>query len=120
MSAFFDAWKQCMLQSGLPVPTIDTVNEAVEFLHTLQTAWEQSGADEALLMGALPASALVSFGKDAVGAVAGVVVLVYEKACISCLASVALDGLRSLASNGQLPDFVVAELRNEGIDIANA
>jgi hypothetical protein len=62
------------------------------------------GADEAVLA--------------VLGEVAQVAVAMYITAYIGCLASVALDDLKGLFASGELPNFVVAELESQGVDIA--
>ncbi len=118
MSSFSEGWEQCMHSSGLPVPNVEDANEALEFLHKLHSAWENAGGDEQLTIGALLAlGAVVGFDEGALavlGEVAQVAAVLYLSACVGCLAAVAFDDLRRLLASNELPDFVVAELGNQG------
>ncbi|MCC8400460.1 hypothetical protein LJ655_00895 [Paraburkholderia sp. MMS20-SJTN17] len=120
MSAFSDRWSQCMQGSGFPVPTVDDVNEALDFLHKLHDASENSGGAE-VTIGALLAAGAVTGVDEAVlatlGEVAAVAVGVYIGACIACMGSVALDDLKGLFASNEVPDFVVAQLNGQGVDL---
>ena len=120
MNTFFGNWEQCMHGQGLPVPNAEDAKEALELLHKLHSAWENAGGDEAMTIGALlAAGAITGIDEEILGAVAQVVVVVYISACIACITSVAIDDLRGLFASNEIPDFVVAELNNQGIDLAN-
>ena len=124
MSEFSEAWAQCMRRNGLPVPDLETANEALEFADKLHSAWENAGGGEELTIGALIAVGAFVGADEAVltvlGEVAQVAAAIYITASISCVASVALDDLKGLFARGELPDFVVAELESQGVDIAGA
>jgi len=130
MSEFFNAWKGCMDGSSFPVPAVEDVNESLEFLHKLHDAWEQAGADEELLFAGLVAAAAAGtialgpevggFLAEAAGQIGQAVVLVYLTACIACLGNVAIDRIRDLFAAGQVPDFIVAELKGKGYDLNTA
>ena len=121
MSSFSDAWVGCMQGSGFPVPDVQTVNEAVEFIEEIHSAWENTGGDEQLLVGALiTGGAIVGVDEAALavlGAVAEVAVLTYLSACMSCLGSTAFDELKGLFAAGKLPAFVLSQLDTNGIDV---
>lgn len=121
MSDFSENWVQCMHNSGLLVPTVEDANEALEFLHKLHSAWENAGGEAELTIGALlAAGALVGVDEAALavlGEVAQVAVLFYISACVGCIASVALDDLKGLFASNEVPDFAVAELENQGVDL---
>ena len=129
MSEFSDNWAQCMRNGGFPVPTVETANEALEYLHKLHDAWENAGGGEELTIGELllggaavvgAGAAVVEFGEDALvvlGQIGQVAVAFYLSACVGCLASVALDELKNLFAGNELPDFVVAQLESQGVDL---
>lgn len=123
MSAFFEKWERCMKKVGFPVPTAETPSEALEFLHQLHTAWEAAGGDNEMIIGVLMApGAAAAINEDAIivlGAIANVAVIVYVNQCISCLTAVAIKDLKDLFATNDLPDFVVAELENQGVDLEN-
>ncbi|MDN5284228.1 MAG: hypothetical protein JWR38_502 [Mucilaginibacter sp.] len=123
MSTFFENWKQCMSNSVLPVPNIEDVNDAVEFLHQLHSAWENAGGEVETTIGTLIASgAAAGISEDALvvlGTVANIAVSLYISQGIGCLGSVAKDGLKALFAENELPDFVIAELDSQGIDLNN-
>ncbi|MBR0820237.1 hypothetical protein [Bradyrhizobium liaoningense] len=124
MSEFSENWVACMRGNGLPVPDVEGINEALEFVHKIHSAWENAGGGEELTIVALIAAGAFAGVDEAVLAVlaeAGAVAAVaYLSACIGCIAAVALDDLKGLFAQGELPDFVVAELETQGIDLATA
>ena len=124
MSEFSEALAQCMRDKALPAPNVETAREVLEFLDKLHSAWENAGSSETLTVGELIASgALAGASEDAMlvlGLAAGAAVQVYITACLFCLASGAIGALKDLLARGELPDFVVAELDKQGIDMANA
>jgi hypothetical protein len=121
MSEFFDRWSQCMQGSGFPVPSVEDANEAVEILHKLQSAWESSGGEVDTTIGALLAAGALTGVDEGVlavlGEVATVAAGVYLSACTACLGSTAYDSLKGLFASNALPDFVVAQLRSQGVDL---
>jgi len=121
MSNFSESWEQCMHGNGLPVPSVEDANEALELMHKLHSAWENAGGDEQMTIGALIAlGALAGVDEGALvvlGEVAQVAAALYISACIGCIASVALDDLKNLFAENELPDFVVAELDGQGVDL---
>lgn len=122
MSTFFENWKQCMSNSGLPVPNIEDINEAVEFLHQLHSAWENAGGEVETIGALIASGAAAGISEDALivlGTVANIAVSLYINQGIGCLGSVAKDGLKALFAQNELPDFVIAELDSQGIDLNN-
>lgn len=121
MSTFFENWEQCMHGNGLPVPSVEDASEAVELLDKLQRAMENAGGEAEVTIGALLAlGAFVGIDEAALavlGEVAQVAAALYISMCLGCLGSVALDELKGLFASNELPDFVVAELNNQGIDL---
>ncbi|EEA01123.1 hypothetical protein BH160DRAFT_3557 [Burkholderia sp. H160] len=120
MSAFSDRWTQCMQGSGFPVPTVEDANEALDFLDKLHNALENSGGAD-VTIGALLAAGAVTGVDEAIlatlGEVATVAVGVYIGACVACLGSVAFDDLKGLFASNAVPDFVVAQLNSQGVDL---
>lgn len=120
MNTFFENWKQCMHGNGLPVPCVEDANEALEFVHKLHLALENAGGDEEMTIGTLITFGAAGIDEAALavlGEVAQVAAAFYIDACISCIVSVALDDLKRLFANNELPNFVVAELDSQGIDL---
>lgn len=123
MSEFSDQWAGCMHGNGLPVPDVEDANEALEMLHKLHSAWEGVGGEADLTIGALLATGLLTAAGgglvEVLGEIAGVTVAMYLGACFGCLASVAREEMKHLFAMGQLPDFAVAELESQGVDLQN-
>jgi hypothetical protein len=124
MSAFSDAWIGCMRGNGFPVIDAEAVGDALEFVDSIHSAWEKAGGDEKVTIGArLAAGAFVGADKATLvvlGEAAKAVFLAYVGACIACLGSVAIDDLRNLFAQGKVSDFVVAQLQDDGINLAVA
>jgi hypothetical protein len=121
MSMFFDRWERCMRTHGFPVPTMETLNEALEFVHQLHGAIEASGDAEVTIAGLLAAGALLGVDEAALaalGEVAEAAAAGYLAACVGCLGSTALEDLRQLFASGELDDFVVAELGERGVELS--
>ncbi len=122
MSQFSDNWVQCMHSNGLPVPSVEDANEALEYVHKIHSALENaSGGEAEVTIGTLIALGAFA-GVDevvliALGDVAQVAAALYLSACIGCIASVAFDDLKKLFAENELPDFVVAELDSQGVDL---
>jgi hypothetical protein len=123
MSQFSDAWVKCMHGNGLPVPEIQELNEALEFVDKIHSAFENATGKEEITIGALLAvGAFVGFDEAALAALtqaAAITATAYLAACVGCLASVALDDLKDLFASGDLSAFVVAQLESDGINISD-
>jgi hypothetical protein len=121
MSAFSESWEHCMHDKGLPVPSVEDANEALELVDKIHQAIENAGGEAEVTIGALiVAGALVGVDEAALAVlseVAQVAAALYISVCIACLASVALDDLKGLFASNDLPDFVVAELEGQGVDL---
>ncbi len=122
MSQFSDDWVQCMHGSGLPVPNVEDANEALEYVHKIHSALENaSGGEAEVTIGTLIALGAFAGVDEAVlialGDVAQVAAALYISACLGCVASVALDDLKKLFAENALPDFVVAELNDQGVEL---
>ena len=121
MSTFSENWAQCMHGNGLPIPNVEDASEALEVLHEIHSAWENAGGEITLTIGALVAvGALTGVDETFLLAAAQVAAMVYLSASIACIASVALEDLKIFSANGELPDFVVAELNNQGVNLNTA
>ena len=107
---------------GLPVPDVQDANEALEMLDKLHQALEAAGGEAEVTIGTLIASgALGSMGEGALivlGGVAQTAAAFYISAAISCLSFVAASDLRKLFADNSVPGFVVAELEDQGVDLA--
>lgn len=53
MSQFSDNWVNCMHGNGLPVPELQELNEALEFVDKVHSAFENATAEEEITIGAL-------------------------------------------------------------------
>ena len=97
--SFSDDFSSCMSSSGLPSPSdvFDGLSDALETLHKLHNAWENAGGDEEMTMAALLAlgaatgidEATLAALATAFAAAAGITVLAYLAACLSCAVSAA-------------------------------
>lgn len=91
---FTDNFNSCMSSSGLPTPSqvFDSVTDALEFLHQLETA---AGGDEEMTLAALAAlGAATGIDEDVLailGEAAEVTVEAYLSACFGCLVSAAIS-----------------------------
>jgi hypothetical protein len=123
MATFSENWRQCMGGKGLPVPSVEDVSEAIEFLHVLNLALENAGGGAEVTIESLIASgALGGIGEGSLvilGGIAQTAAAFYIHQCISCLSSVTGAALKSLFAQNELPDFVVAELESQGFELAN-
>lgn len=118
MSDFSNKLNSCMSSKGLPPPNIETLNEVMEMLHTLESAWEASGGETETLIGSLLAPLGASVGDDAakaLAAAASVAVTFYINACITCMAANALMDLKNyVASNAPTDDYMRGQLASVG------
>jgi hypothetical protein len=123
MNSFFENWEQCMHSNGLPVPNVEDANEALELLDKLHQAVENAGGEAEVTIGTLLAlGAFIGLDEAALvvlGEVAEVTAALYISVCIGCIASVGFDDLKSLFASNELPDFVVAELNSQGVDLTD-
>ena len=122
MSTFSEKWGQCMRGKGLPVPDIDGVNEAVELLDHIHQAIENTGDAEVTIGVLLAAGAIVGVDEAALtvlGEVAQVAAALYLLECTSCLGSVAIGELRGLFASNDVPDFMVEQLKSQGVELSN-
>ena len=63
MSAFSGRWEHCMHDKGLPVPSVEDANEALELVDKIHQAIENAGGEAEVTIGALIA-ALVCIRTD--------------------------------------------------------
>lgn len=124
MSDFSNAWLVCMRNNGFPVIDAETVQDALEFVDSIHSAWEKAGGDEKVTIGAMIAAGAFAGADKAtlavLGQVATAVFLAYVGTCIACMGSVAVDDLRQLFAEGDVSDFVASELNDDGINLAVA
>jgi hypothetical protein len=118
MSDFSNKVNSCMSSKGLPPPNLETLNDVMEMIHTLEDAWETAGGDAEALIGSLLAPLGASLGDDAIkalGAAASITVTFYINSCISCLAAVGLEDLKNyVASNAPTDDYMRGQLASVG------
>ena len=118
--SFSEDWAACMATKGMPVPSVETVNEALEVVHQIHTAVENSGGEAITIAELIGTGALAGLGEGALVVLAGVgqtLALVYINDAIACLAAAALSDLRQRFADNELPDFVVAELESQQVDL---
>jgi hypothetical protein len=112
-----------MSNKGMPVPTLETADEALELLHKLHSAAENAGVEpgQILTLGTLIASGgLSAVGEGTLVILAGVAqtaVAVYVAAGVSCVFAVAALDVKRLFAANDLPEFVADELSSQGIDL---
>jgi hypothetical protein len=118
MSDFSNKLNSCMSSKGLPPPNLETLNEVMEMIHTLESAWEAGGGETAALIGSLLTPLGASLEDDALkalSAAATIAVTFYINSCISCLAAVGLEDLKSyVASNAPADDYMRGQLASVG------
>jgi NADH dehydrogenase FAD-containing subunit len=85
--AFADDFASCLSPLPTPGQLGDSLSDLLEFLHKLHSAWEASGGDDEMLLTALVAGGALGIDEataSALAAAAGVTVVAYLAACISC------------------------------------
>jgi hypothetical protein len=98
--SFSSCFESCM--SPLPVPGnfLESAEKFLDWLEELHSAWENSGGnDEALMVTLIAAGAVTGIDEAALTALAGVTVLTYIAACITCLTSCAASEIWDLISS---------------------
>ena len=112
---FSDCFSSCM--SPLPVPNVDGLNEALEFLHKLHDAWENAGGNEELLLsGLVAAGAVTGIDEAALAAAGGVTVLAYIALCVGCAAGCAGASIWDAIASSDTPDWLQSELTTAAND----
>jgi hypothetical protein len=118
MSDFSNKVNSCMSSKGLPPPNLETLNDVMEMIHTLELAWEDAGGEGETLIGSLLSPLGASLGDDALkalSAAASIAVTFYINSCISCLAAVGLEDLKNyVASNAPTDDYMRGQLASVG------
>ncbi len=110
----------CMQSSGLPVPSVDSLNDAKEFIENLHQAWEAAGGEMEMTMTALLAlGAITGIDEGTVAAAAAVTVSAYIGACIGCLAAAGVEALKDLFASNPPQDFMSQQLASLGIDLSS-
>jgi hypothetical protein len=113
--SFVDDFRSCM--SPLPIPDVDGVNEALEFLDKLHSAWENAGGDEEMLMTALlAAGAVTGIDEGAIAALGTATVAAYIAACVACAVSAAGSSIWDLISSSSTPSWLQGDLRTAAND----
>jgi len=111
----------CMQSSGLPVPSVDSLNDAKELIENLHQAWEAAGGEmDMTLTALLAAGAITGIDEGAVAAVAAVTVSAYIGACIGCLAAAGVEALKQLFASNPPQDFMSQQLASLGIDLSSS
>jgi hypothetical protein len=110
----------CMRGRGLPLPTVDSLNEAKDFIEQLHSAWEAAGGEAEITIAALVALGAAT-GVDetflaALGGAAAITVSAYLGACFGCFAAVGVGQLRQLFAENPPQPFMVDRLGQLGID----
>jgi len=121
--SFSDDFTSCMSSNGLPVPTVEDLNQAKEIIEQIHQAWEAAGGDEAMTIAALIAlGAATGIDEEvlaALGAAAGVTVAVYISGCVRCMASAGIDQLRQLFASNPPQPFMTDLLAQNGINLGD-
>jgi len=113
-----------MSSNGLPVITLDDLNEVKEFIEEIHQAWEAAGGDEEMTLAGLAALGAAT-GIDegvltAFAAAGAVTVAAYIAGCIACLASAGIDALKSLFAASAPPDFMAQKLADLGVNLSGS
>ena len=121
MSDFSNKYMACMRSNGLPVPTLETLNEAKDFIENLHQAWEAAGGEVEMTIGALVALGAVT-GIDeeilgALGQAAAVTVAAYIGACVGCLAVAGIESLQQFFASNPPQGFLQQALAQNGINL---
>jgi hypothetical protein len=107
--------------NGLPVPTIETLNEAKDFIENLHQGWEAAGGELEMTIGALVALGATTGIDEGIlavlGEIAAVTVAAYISACVGCLAVADIDTLRDLFASNPPQQFMLEQLALNGIDV---
>lgn len=115
---FGDDWADCMRSKGMPAITFDGLGEIKDFIEELHSAWENAGGEAETTLGALVAvGAVTGIDEAALGAAAGLTVLVYISACVACLATASFDALRDLFAESPPQPFMAEQLADLGVHL---
>ena len=118
------AFENCMHAAGLPVISIDDLNEAKEYVEKIHDAWENSGGEVEMTVGALialgAATGLDEAALAVLGEVAAMTVLAYIAACVACLAKAGIDALRDLFAQNPAPDWMMTGLAENGVSLEDS
>ncbi|MCW3097937.1 MAG: hypothetical protein JWL77_3555 [Chthonomonadaceae bacterium] len=113
--SFMDDFRSCM--SPLPIPDVDGLDEALEFVHKLHSAWENAGGNEEMLMaGLLAAGAVTGIDEGAIALLGTVTVLTYIAACVTCAVSAAGSSVWDFIFSSNTPTWLQDELRTAAND----
>ena len=121
--SFSDDFKSCMSSNGLPVPTVEDLNQAKEIIEQVHQAWEAAGGDEQMTIAALVAlGAATGVDEEVLAALAtagAITVGAYIAACVGCMASAGVDQLKQLFASNPPQQFMTDLLAQNGIDLAD-
>ena len=118
--SFGDDWGNCMRGNGLPIITLEDLSDVKEFIEEIHQAWENSGGDEEMTLGALAALGAAT-GLDegiltAIAAAGAITLTAYVAGCVSCLVSAAGSALWDLLSaTSPLQPFMVTAFNDLGV-----
>ena len=124
MSNFSDKFTACMRGNGLPVPTMESLNEAKEFIENLHQAWEAAGGEAEMTIGALIALGAATGIDEGVlvvlGEAAAITLAAYIGACVGCLAVAGIEKLREVFASNPPQPFILEQLAQQGIDVGQS
>src|SRR5436309_3221638 len=107
--SFSDDLGSCM--SPLPAPTVDGVEEVMEWLHELHTAWEASGGEtEMLLTGLVAAGAVTGIDEAALGTAGALTVGVYIAALTACIVTTLGPSIWDALTAPAIPSWLLSQL----------
>ena len=108
--SFSDDLTSCM--APLPAPTVEGVDELMEFLDKLHSSWEASGGDDEMLLTALVAAGAVTGIDEAALATAGTVTVVaYLAALVACSVSILASDVWDEITSPVTPSWLQADLQ---------
>jgi hypothetical protein len=116
--SFSSDLSSCM--SPLPAPTIDGVEEFLDWLHQVHTAWEASGGEsEMLIAGLVAAGAVTGIDEAALAAAGAATVMAYLAVATGCMTSILAsdvwDWITADTTATWLQSQLMAQAQSQGI-----
>jgi hypothetical protein len=99
----------CM--SPLPAPTVEGVEDFVEWIHQVHNAWESSGGEsETLLAGLVAAGAVTGIDEAALAAAGAATVMAYLAVATGCMVSVLAGSVWDVITAPVTPVWLQSQL----------
>lgn len=116
--SFTSDLEACM--SPLPAPSVDGMEDLVEFLHQVHNAWESAGGEEeTLVAGLVAAGAVTGIDEAALAAAGTVTVAAYVGAVAGCVTAILAgdvwDWIAAPVTADWLKSALVAQAEAQGI-----